>query len=208
MKELPPPARGTLVAALAFDDQIDQVITSANDLARRFALEIRFVHVVEEFAPEVWSTGISGLAAVPAYPLMIQRRKNDARDRLEEIVRDTFRDFVATHPALGTGAATAEHLLERDYADRKTNLSNRGQPYRAHATAIESDIRSGNVLKELHTSIVEFNPDLIVFGRHHALKTRPYLMGRVPFRTMLLEKKAVLVVPPADALYANLGFPS
>lgn len=69
---------------------------------------------------------------------------------------------------------------------------------------VELDVRMGDVPTEIEASIREFEPDLVVFGRHKILRSRPFLIGRMPFQTMLKARRPVLVVPAAEQLYANL----
>jgi hypothetical protein len=69
-------------------------------------------------------------------------------------------------------------------------------------------MRTGKVADELHEAAQEFAPDLIVFGRHRLLRARPFLIGRMPFRTMVHERRAVLLVPSASELAFWGPFPS
>lgn len=61
--------------------------------------------------------------------------------------------------------------------------------------AYEARVVTGDVVDEIHKTVQETNPDLLVFGRHRAFRRKPFLIGQVPFHAMLLPSKPVLVVP-------------
>lgn len=131
---------------------------------------------------------------------------------LREIARDWWRDFESAHPRLLDPQHKAAAMLEQDAKVRLERLKSRGQPYRSHVESsgvkVETDCRLGKVGRELHESVSEFGPDLLVFGRHKIMKVRPYVLGRMPFGAMLREHRPILVVPPASELYLNMPFPA
>lgn len=103
-----------------------------------------------------------------------------------------------------------ESFRERDHDARRLKLTARGQPFRGLLPAsvpVEIDIREGAVGVELAAAVADFQPDILVFGRHKALKIRPFLIGKVPFRQMLKSSCAVLVVPPPKELYTAIAAP-
>ncbi len=129
-----------------------------------------------------------------------------------EVLKDTWVDLKAQHPALRGTAESSEDLLREEYEARLTALKGRGGTMRGEATEagakIELDIRTGSVAKNLLEEIEETSPDLVVFGRHRALKAKPFLIGRMSFRAMLVSRRPLLLVPPHDQLYAPMPFPA
>ena len=106
--------------------------------------------------------------------------------------------------------AGEESFRERDHEARRQKLSARASQIRAllpERMLIEIDIREGDVSAELAASVADFQPDILVFGRHKSLKFRPFLIGKVPFRQMLKSPCAVLVVPSSQDLYDRTGGP-
>ena len=115
-------------------------------------------------------------------------------------------------PLQTTGKPTLEDQFDRDYEQRMATLKAHGDAWRLQAeqsgTKVVYDIRTGNVQAEIAAAAADFKPDLYVFGRHRLLRARPFLIGRMPFRTMLAEKRAVLLVPPTNELYQRTAFPA
>jgi nucleotide-binding universal stress UspA family protein len=64
-----------------------------------------------------------------------------------------------------------------------------------HNCEIRTHVRRGNVSEELFRFSAEQSGNLIVFGRHHALHTRPFGLGKVPINTMLTSRLPVCMFP-------------
>ncbi len=58
-----------------------------------------------------------------------------------------------------------------------------------------SQVTTGNVTEEIQKVAERVKPDITVFGRHHTLHTKPFFIGRVPFRSMLAQSGPILIVP-------------
>ena len=129
-----------------------------------------------------------------------------------ELIRDSWLDWTSRYPALTSGAESPEALLDAEYHARLDKLAAQGLPYRDRAieagVTVQTDVRLGRVQEQIDDAIKEFDPHLLVFGRHRLFRTRPFLMGRMPTHAMLAGRRSVLLVPPAEALYANLPFPA
>jgi nucleotide-binding universal stress UspA family protein len=129
-----------------------------------------------------------------------------------EALTDTWRDIKDKIPGLKTENVTPETIWRDEYEARLHALTRQSLPFRRLAEKadvfIEPDIRTGKVQEEIHNVIQEFDPDLCVFGRHRLVRTKPFLIGRMPLRTMIEEERAILVVPPKEDLYAALPFPA
>ncbi|TWW09384.1 hypothetical protein E3A20_14860 [Planctomyces bekefii] len=129
-----------------------------------------------------------------------------------ELMREKWQDLSDTIPALKTNAQSPDGIWAEDHAARLKAMRDRGAAELLAAEArkvpVEIDIRTGNVPEELHATAVDFQPDLLVFGRHKFFKTRPYLIGRMSFRSMFMERRPVLIVPPPSEVYAPMPFPA
>lgn len=53
----------------------------------------------------------------------------------------------------------------------------------------------GDIVQQLDNYLRLQNPDLLVFGRHHALHQRPFSVGRLGYRFALEQHRPVLMVP-------------
>lgn len=128
-----------------------------------------------------------------------------------EVLKGAWHDLKERHPALGGADASPDSFLRAEYDARLTALKARGGAQRQAALAagatIGLEVLTGNVNEGLQQEIEANPPDLVVFGRHQAMKARPYLIGRVGLRAMLGARRAVLVVPPHEQLYAPMPFP-
>jgi nucleotide-binding universal stress UspA family protein len=119
------------------------------------------------------------------------------------ITEDALRAALATAAATAhtqTPAPDAAHDVFLGLQRRlKGRLDSRASAFVDHIEATDgryfADVATGGVDPELERVVRTFKPDLLVFGRHHALRTKPFNIGRLPFRAMLSYGKPVLVVP-------------
>ena len=81
-----------------------------------------------------------------------------------------------------------EEQLEKRALEVMSGLPSPGINYHPH-------VRTGAVAKNLDLVIGEFNPDLMVFGRHQTFRSKPFSMGQMPFYSMLSQSIAVMIVP-------------
>lgn len=159
----------------------------------------------------------TGEAVRKAYELAAQLggasvRQVHVHGDFRELIRDYWQDFKERTPGLRSGESkTLESLWNDEYELRKDRLSKHGMPFRALAeragAKVDLDVRTGSVHEQLHASIQEFSPDLLVFGRHRILRAKPFLVGRMTAKAMLEERRPVLSVPAEADLYAKLPFP-
>jgi len=159
----------------------------------------------------------TGEAVRKAYELagMLQApviRQVHVHGDFRELIRDYLQDLKERTPGLrGSNGQTLESLWSDEYQLRKDRLAKHGSPFRASAeqagALVELDVRTGAVHEQLHAAVQEFEPDLLVFGRHRILRAKPFLVGRMTAKAMLEEKKPVLSVPAETDLYAKLPFP-
>lgn len=129
-----------------------------------------------------------------------------------ETLKDSWHDLREKIPGLKEMGATPDSIWRDEYEARLLALKRQSLPFRLLAekahVMIESDVRTGDVQREIHAVTEEFNPELVIFGRHRFFRTKPFLIGRMPFQTMIQERRAVLMVPPREDLYAALPFPA
>lgn len=129
-----------------------------------------------------------------------------------EIVRDNWREARMFSTFLPKPSVPPDVAMRNEYEARIQRLKDHGQPWRTLAeeagAKITLDVRTGNVGDEIHQVSSAQAPDVLVFGRHHLLRAKPFLIGRMPFKAMLHEKKPVLLVPANAELYANITLPA
>lgn len=128
-----------------------------------------------------------------------------------ELLRDAWVDLIQRIPGLRMLDQTPDSLWSDEFEARMTALRQQGRPFsqaaEQHGAHIDFDVRTGDLGTEMRAVTEAFAPDLLVFGRHKLLRTRPFLIGRMPFKAMLQERRAVLLVPPTGDLYARLPIP-
>lgn len=128
-----------------------------------------------------------------------------------ELLRDTWMDVVERNPALKSGSDTPESVWMSEYNLRLDKMKKQGEPFTGAAeengVCVEFDVRTGKVADEVHAVVEDYKPDLIFYGRHKFWRAKPFLIGRMPFRSMLQEQKPVVIVPPREDMYAAISFP-
>jgi nucleotide-binding universal stress UspA family protein len=130
-----------------------------------------------------------------------------------ELIRSRWEELKCRFPGPASASLTPESFWEKEYQALLAKGRAQGGPSLLQAeragTKVDLDVRTSNdVAAELDEVLREFSPDLVVFGRHRVLRARPFLIGRMPFKTMLQLGKAVLVVPPSTELFARLPLPA
>jgi nucleotide-binding universal stress UspA family protein len=109
---------------------------------------------------------------------------------------------AASHPG-GSGARelSSKSLYKGARDELAARLESFGSPCRQTLTEsggrYESALLEGDVVESLERKMVEWDPEIIVFGRHHLAQRRSLLPGQLPFRTMLSQKRAIMVAPSA-----------
>jgi nucleotide-binding universal stress UspA family protein len=97
------------------------------------------------------------------------------------------------------GATSAAEVFDALMTNLRAKLDARAAPQReyleAAGGAYAPEILTGNVHEKLAEAAAAGDPHLLVFGRHHAYYTKPFSIGRVPFRSMLALKRPLVVVP-------------
>lgn len=105
---------------------------------------------------------------------------------------------ASSHTPLNTRASAADVFAAMNH-DLKNKLFRRAERHIDILEASEGqtmvDVLAGNVYDQLAEYASRHNPHVIVFGRHHAYYTKPFFIGRVPYRTMLALKRPVILVP-------------
>ena len=66
-------------------------------------------------------------------------------------------------------------------------------------------IRFGRPAEELHHLVKESNSDILVFGKHHFLRPKGLVMGKIPYQAMIEENVASIVVPDLTAFPSNIS---
>lgn len=155
-------------------------------------------------------------AAIRTYELAMRLgrcrvRQVHVHGDFRELIKESWSDLAGRYPGLSDASASDDPTA---FATKKItdNLQARGLPYRQQAeqrgATLELDVRTGPVHDEIHQACQDFDPDLLIFGRHKFFRSRPFLVGRMSFRAMLHDQRPILLVPPSESLYANLPFPA
>jgi nucleotide-binding universal stress UspA family protein len=119
--------------------------------------------------------------------------------------------FETLKAGLGTATATAhtplnavassEDVFDALLARLREKLEARAQPHREYLDAaggtVVTEVLTGEVNEQVGALSASVEPDLLIFGRHQAYHTRPFFIGRLPFRQMLAQKRPIVIVPNA-----------
>ena len=116
-----------------------------------------------------------------------------------ESLRSGLEVAEAASRTLGTPTRSTDDVYRALNANLKDQLAGRAANYRdyleeAGGTYV-SAVEVGGVQKELATYVERAEPDILVFGRHKTVHTRPFFLGRLPFGAMLSHRRPIIVVP-------------
>lgn len=117
--------------------------------------------------------------------------------------------FESLKAGLNTAAATSHTPLNSSasvddvfnalISSIKERMNNRTSAVRDYLEAsggnYAAEVTSGNVAEEIQRVAEIAGSDVVVFGRHKTLHTKPFFIGRVPFRAMLSHQGPVIIVP-------------
>jgi nucleotide-binding universal stress UspA family protein len=105
---------------------------------------------------------------------------------------------ASSHTPLNT-KTSASDVFSAINQDLKNKLQRRAEKHldllEASEGQISMEVLTGSVYDQLAEYSTKHNPHIIVFGRHHAYYTKPFFIGRLPYRTMLALKRPVILVP-------------
>ncbi len=79
------------------------------------------------------------------------------------------------------------HELRRRHHEADPELA-RGPGYKAK-------VSFGDPAEQLHRAVAETKADILIFGKHHFLRPKGLSLGKIPYRAMLEENLATLVIP-------------
>ncbi len=105
---------------------------------------------------------------------------------------------AASHTPIDTSKSFGDvfSALDRHLQDQ---LAARAAPFREYLEAAGGlyvpEVLTGNVKTELAAYVDAVRPDVLIFGRHRTLHTRPFFLGRLPFAAMMALHKPLVVVP-------------
>ncbi len=105
---------------------------------------------------------------------------------------------TASHTPFNT-RASAQEVFKAINLDLKNKITKRAEKHLDYLEASKArcsiEVLNGGVHEQLADYAGRVNPQLIIFGRHHAYYTKPFFIGRVPYRTMLSLRRPVILVP-------------
>ncbi len=94
------------------------------------------------------------------------------------------------------GYGPSEPISDEDFELYSLDKLRKRSP-RDFQANVEFDLRRGIVADEIGKAARDHAADLLVFGRHRLLHTRPFLIGRMPVSAMLSAHRPIAVVPAA-----------
>lgn len=113
--------------------------------------------------------------------------------------------------ALATAAATARTDLSAVESDKiyeglrnellnklEDRVSTQREYIEAAGSTYASEVAPGPVKSTLDELIKRSDPDILIFGRHEAIHSKPFSLGRMPYRAMLKSHRPVIIVPSAQ----------
>lgn len=106
--------------------------------------------------------------------------------------------FASLHTEIDPGTASKDvagamqSAMEKGLLDRLP--ANRGAFENAGGT-YQAKITVGQAADGVNSEADKLKADMVVFGRHQTFHRRPFLIGRMPFHSMLSHRHAVMVVP-------------
>ncbi len=118
---------------------------------------------------------------------------------------DTLKAGLSTAAATAhtplNAVASSEDVYDALISRLKEKLEARAQPHRDYLDAaggqVVTEVLTGEVNEQIGALTASVDPDLLIFGRHQAYHTRPFFIGRLPFRQMLAQKRPIVIVPNA-----------
>jgi nucleotide-binding universal stress UspA family protein len=115
----------------------------------------------------------------------------------KNVIETTIHNAMAVSHGALDGAQTTETVFKAVEEGLKKQMLGRIEPWlqkyselRAH---YEPVVLHGPVETEIENYAKSHALDAIVFGRHHSFHRRPFIIGQVPFNTMLAINKPIIV---------------
>lgn len=107
--------------------------------------------------------------------------------------------IAASHSAPASKVSASE-VFEMVQSSLHHKLEERTKPYLSLLSDREGiqyvpRVLNGDVGDQLVRSLDEIAPNVVIFGRHHAVHRHPFFLGRVPFHIMVAQQRPVIVAP-------------
>jgi nucleotide-binding universal stress UspA family protein len=101
------------------------------------------------------------------------------------------------HPVENTLSGSAMHAMIM--AQIRSNMESRAGTIKSLFEVADcryhSEVLVGDVRDSLKACAEKLRPELLIFGRHHQIHRRPFLIGRVPFHAMVSQNRPVMIIP-------------
>lgn len=115
-------------------------------------------------------------------------------DKMIESVRESMlKGAIPANPILnrdvyieGVRTKTRDELLRRCHSSAAAALN---------STVYEPVVAFGHPADEVHDEIQRSGSQIMIFGRHHLIRRKTLSLGRIPYKAMIEEGVATLVVP-------------
>jgi nucleotide-binding universal stress UspA family protein len=169
-------------------------------------METRFLHdparllLADDLGPEAEAAVAFG------YGLAAAMDKSEIHHvHVNGLTFDTLRAGLSTAAATAhtplNAVASSEDVYDALISRLKEKLETRAQPHRDYLEAaggqLVTEVLTGEVNEQIGALTASVDPDLLIFGRHQAYHTRPFFIGRLPFRQMLAQRRPIVIVPNA-----------
>lgn len=116
-----------------------------------------------------------------------------------ESLRSGLNAAAASAHAPVNPESSAEEVYEALLTGLRSKLEGRGAVGREYFESAGGRytlaVVTGGVAEQIGEVSAAVNPNILVFGRHHAYYTKPFFIGRVPYRSMMALKRPIIVVP-------------
>jgi len=111
-----------------------------------------------------------------------------------ELTRTT-KDLVNSVGEKPVTLESLEHRYRETEQVMRERAGGMAQALETHGKAYHLEIVSGQVVDELEKTACSARADLAIFGQHEVFHKKPLHVGQVPFKAMLSQSRAVVVVP-------------
>jgi nucleotide-binding universal stress UspA family protein len=132
-----------------------------------------------------------GIGSAKVYHSHISGITKDSLKTALELSQSASHTPQVSLDAVETVFAEVEGALGKKLKERAAKFSQGVEPVVV--------VRSGQVQEELALAVADAKPDVLIFGRHKRVHTKPFFLGRMPFKAMLAMTTPVLVVPQRES---------
>lgn len=198
------PSSFSTALSLVSDSPVPIMVLDGSTRQAELAMDKLHVLLADDLAEKTEAT------VAFAFDLAGSGTDTERRDMLTHLhVSGLTREVIGA--ALVAAAGASHGLVDPDRVSAdvhactveafRARLEKRAEPYLEYFEEAGGTYRvrlaEGAVEEEILQAVRELEPDVLLFARHHPYHTKPFHLGRVPYRAMLAAQKPVIVVPDA-----------